>query len=46
MTKRAEKIIEYKARLDRLNPESDKYDELYSDYIKYLNSDEDKNTDR
>lgn len=45
MTKRAEKIIEYKDRLDRLNPESDKYDELYSDYLRYLNSNADKKTE-
>lgn len=37
MTKRAEKITWYLKRLELLDPESDKYQEIYNEYKAYIN---------
>lgn len=38
MTKRAEKITEYYRRLSILDEQSEKYEEVYSEFMKFLNS--------
>ena len=38
MTERAKKIAEYQWRLSQLDPTSDRYEKLYEEYIKFLNS--------
>ena len=38
MTERARKISEYQWRLNSLDPSSERYERLYEEYIKFLNS--------
>lgn len=38
MTERVRKIAEYQWRLEQLDPTSDRYAQLYEEYIKFLNS--------
>lgn len=40
MTKRAEKINEYYRRLSILDSESEKYEEVYKEFMKFLNNKE------
>jgi hypothetical protein len=38
MTERTKKIHEYQWRLSNLDPSSERYERLYEEYLKFLNS--------